>query len=132
MIGGILFQVCLSVLPSVIHQMSCRTVCFTSCQDQCNKTKYLFSGSSDKMLHIYKFIYFPFRHRAIRNAVMQYPPRVPPVAVNAGDMMLCGLEPMRIGKLTNFVNIGERCNVAGSRRFARLITTGKYDVRVQL
>ena len=36
-------------------------------------------------------------------------------------MLLSGLEPLRIGKLTNFVNIGERCNVAGSRKFCRLI-----------
>lgn len=27
-----------------------------------------------------------------------------------------------------FLNIGERCNVAGSRRFARLIREGKYEV----
>ena len=36
---------------------------------------------------------------------------------------------MRINATTNFVNIGERCNVAGSRKFARLIKEGKYDVR---
>ena len=39
-----------------------------------------------------------------------------------------GLEPMRINVHTNFVNIGERCNVAGSRKFCRLITSGKYEV----
>ena len=39
---------------------------------------------------------------------------------------------MRINKDTNFINIGERCNVAGSRRFARLITSGKYEVFVDL
>ena len=44
-------------------------------------------------------------------------------------MLLSGLEPMRINATTNFVNIGERCNVAGSRKFARLIKEGKYDVR---
>jgi 5-methyltetrahydrofolate--homocysteine methyltransferase len=44
-------------------------------------------------------------------------------------MMLAGLEPMRVGPDTNFVNIGERCNVAGSRVFARLIKNGNYDVR---
>ena len=42
-----------------------------------------------------------------------------------------GLEPMRIGPYTNFVNIGERCNVAGSRRFARLVTNGNYEVCTQ-
>lgn len=48
------------------------------------------------------------------------------------DMMLSGLEPMRIGLQTNFVNIGERCNVAGSRAFCRLIKDGKFDVRVDV
>ena len=32
-----------------------------------------------------------------------------------------------MGKLSNFVNIGERCNVAGSRKFCRLIKNGQYD-----
>jgi 5-methyltetrahydrofolate--homocysteine methyltransferase len=40
---------------------------------------------------------------------------------------LSGLEPLTIDKLSNFVNIGERCNVAGSIKFARLIRDGKYD-----
>ncbi len=40
---------------------------------------------------------------------------------------LSGLEPLTVNKLTNFVNIGERCNVAGSIKFARLIRDGKYD-----
>lgn len=39
-----------------------------------------------------------------------------------------GLEPFRIGPYTNFVNIGERCNVAGSRKFATLIMAGNYEV----
>ncbi|NXT71735.1 METH synthase, partial [Chaetops frenatus] len=38
-----------------------------------------------------------------------------------------GLEPFRIGPYTNFVNIGERCNVAGSRKFAKLIMAGNYE-----
>uniref|UniRef100_A0AAY4B6K4 Methionine synthase n=1 Tax=Denticeps clupeoides TaxID=299321 RepID=A0AAY4B6K4_9TELE len=37
------------------------------------------------------------------------------------------LEPFRIGPYTNFVNIGERCNVAGSRKFAKLIMSGNYE-----
>lgn len=40
---------------------------------------------------------------------------------------LSGLEPLTIDRLSNFVNIGERCNVAGSIKFARLIRDGKYD-----
>lgn len=41
---------------------------------------------------------------------------------------ISGLEPFKIGPYTNFVNIGERCNVAGSRKFAKLITSGLYEV----
>uniref|UniRef100_A0A8B9JIA9 Methionine synthase n=1 Tax=Astyanax mexicanus TaxID=7994 RepID=A0A8B9JIA9_ASTMX len=43
------------------------------------------------------------------------------------SVMLIGLEPFRIGPYTNFVNIGERCNVAGSRKFAKLIMSGNYE-----
>jgi len=39
-----------------------------------------------------------------------------------------GLEPLRIGPNTNFINIGERCNVAGSRAFLRLIKEDKFEV----
>ncbi len=38
-----------------------------------------------------------------------------------------GLEPVTITPETNFVNIGERCNVSGSRMFARLIREEKYE-----
>ena len=38
-----------------------------------------------------------------------------------------GLEPVTITAETNFVNIGERCNVSGSRKFARLIREEKYE-----
>jgi len=40
---------------------------------------------------------------------------------------LSGLEPLVISKTSNFINIGERCNVAGSRKFARLIGERKYE-----
>lgn len=42
-------------------------------------------------------------------------------------MVLSGLEPMKISTITNFVNIGERCNVSGSRRFAKLIRSNLYE-----
>ena len=32
-----------------------------------------------------------------------------------------------IDKITNFVNVGERCNVAGSRKFAKHIVNGEFD-----
>ena len=38
-----------------------------------------------------------------------------------------GLEPVVITPENNFLNIGERCNVAGSRKFARLIREGRYE-----
>jgi 5-methyltetrahydrofolate--homocysteine methyltransferase len=43
------------------------------------------------------------------------------------ETRLSGLEPLSISKTSNFVNIGERCNVAGSRKFARLIREEKYE-----
>ncbi|MBX3101063.1 MAG: methionine synthase, partial [Bacteroidetes bacterium] len=43
------------------------------------------------------------------------------------EMRLSGLEPVTITKASNFVNIGERTNVTGSRMFARLIKENKYD-----
>ena len=38
-----------------------------------------------------------------------------------------GMEPLVMTPETNFVNIGERCNVTGSRKFARLILNDDYD-----
>jgi len=40
---------------------------------------------------------------------------------------LSGLEALRIDKESNFINIGERTNVSGSRKFARLIREKKYE-----
>ena len=40
---------------------------------------------------------------------------------------LSGLEPLRIVPEANFVNVGERTNVAGSAKFARLIREGNYE-----
>jgi 5-methyltetrahydrofolate--homocysteine methyltransferase len=42
-------------------------------------------------------------------------------------LKLSGLEPLIITPETNFVNVGERTNVTGSRRFLRLIKEEKYD-----
>ena len=66
----------------------------------------------------------PAHIRAFAEAVRDVPPRalpeVPPYA------RLSGLEPLVIGPETNFVNVGERTNVTGSRRFAKLILNGDY------
>jgi 5-methyltetrahydrofolate--homocysteine methyltransferase len=42
-------------------------------------------------------------------------------------LRLSGLEPLVIRPETNFVNIGERTNVTGSKKFARLIREGRYE-----
>jgi len=42
-------------------------------------------------------------------------------------LKLSGLEPLVITPETNFVNVGERTNVTGSRKFLRLIKEEKYD-----
>lgn len=42
-------------------------------------------------------------------------------------LWLSGLELLEVKSENNFVNVGERCNVAGSRKFLRLINEKKYD-----
>ncbi|NVK10100.1 MAG: dihydropteroate synthase, partial [Tenacibaculum sp.] len=42
-------------------------------------------------------------------------------------MKLSGLEPLIITPESNFINVGERTNVAGSRKFLRLIKEEKFD-----
>src|SRR3954465_6183815 len=42
-------------------------------------------------------------------------------------LRLSGLEPLTIRPETNFINIGERTNVTGSKKFARLVREGKYE-----
>jgi 5-methyltetrahydrofolate--homocysteine methyltransferase len=42
-------------------------------------------------------------------------------------LLLSGLEPLVIDSVTGFINVGERTNVTGSRKFARLILEEQYD-----
>ena len=42
-------------------------------------------------------------------------------------MRLSGLEPLIVSPESNFINIGERTNVAGSRKFLRLIKDELFD-----
>jgi 5-methyltetrahydrofolate--homocysteine methyltransferase len=71
----------------------------------------------------------PAHVRAIAEAISGLPPRVPPEIPVA--TRLSGLEPMTIPQPGNlFVNVGERTNVTGSRKFARLILDGKFDEAV--
>ena len=57
--------------------------------------------------------------------VDRYAPR--PLPEPRHETVLSGLEPLRVVPEANFINIGERTNVAGSARFARLIREGSYD-----
>ncbi|MGH7559987.1 MAG: methionine synthase [Gemmatimonadales bacterium] len=66
----------------------------------------------------------PAHIAAIADAVRGLPPREP--AAPPPRLRLSGLEPLTVGPDTLFVNIGERTNVTGSRRFARLVAEGKY------
>jgi 5-methyltetrahydrofolate--homocysteine methyltransferase len=47
-------------------------------------------------------------------------------------LKLAGLEPLVVTPESNFVNIGERTNVAGSRKFLRLIKQGKFNDAVEI
>jgi 5-methyltetrahydrofolate--homocysteine methyltransferase len=42
-------------------------------------------------------------------------------------MRLAGLEPLVVRPETNFINVGERTNVTGSKKFARLVREGMYE-----
>lgn len=48
------------------------------------------------------------------------------------SFILSGLEPLRLTPEVRFINIGERCNVAGSRKFLRLINEKNYDEALQI
>ena len=52
-------------------------------------------------------------------------PHVP--VAKSSTMWLSGLELLDVTPEVQFVNVGERCNVAGSRKFLRLIQEKKYD-----
>ena len=49
------------------------------------------------------------------------------VVERSNTMWLSGLERLDVTPEVNFVNVGERCNVAGSRKFLRLIQNGLYE-----
>jgi 5-methyltetrahydrofolate--homocysteine methyltransferase len=72
----------------------------------------------------------PAHIRAIAEAVRGVPPRVPPRV--EPYTRLSGLEPLTIRPQTNFVNIGERTNVTGSPKFAKLILAGDYEAALAI
>ena len=67
---------------------------------------------------------------AIAEAVEGVPPRkLPKLPV---ETRLAGLEPLNVGPGSLFVNVGERTNVTGSRRFAGLIRAGEYEAALEV
>ena len=67
----------------------------------------------------------PAHIKAIADKVAEYNPRKIPES--DGNLHLSGLEPLTVRPDSIFVNIGERTNVTGSRKFARLIKEDNYD-----
>jgi len=72
----------------------------------------------------------PAHIAAIARAVKPLPPRrIPEIPKR---LRLSGLEPLVIGPDSNFVNVGERTNVTGSKKFAELILGGHYDQAIEV
>lgn len=67
----------------------------------------------------------PDHIKAIAERVKHHKPRIP--KQQEPYLRLSGLEPVVLRPDSNFMNIGERTNVAGSKKFARLIKEEKYD-----
>lgn len=67
----------------------------------------------------------PAHIKKISDVVKNYQPRKLPSRKNY--LQLSGLEPLNIRPETNFVNIGERTNVTGSKKFSRLILNEQYE-----
>jgi 5-methyltetrahydrofolate--homocysteine methyltransferase len=68
--------------------------------------------------------------KAIAEAVKDHKPRTP--APTRTHCLLSGLEPLEIRPDSLFVNIGERTNVAGSAKFARLIKEEKFEEALEV
>ena len=67
----------------------------------------------------------PDHIKAIAEVAAKHAPRQLPSI--APHMRLSGLEPLTVLPSSNFINIGERTNVAGSKKFLRLIQEEKFD-----
>ncbi|MBT8766614.1 methionine synthase [Metapseudomonas boanensis] len=72
----------------------------------------------------------PAHIQAIAEAVAKYPPRVIPDIPKA--CRLSGLEPFTIDRNSLFVNVGERTNITGSAKFARLIREENYTEALEV
>lgn len=67
----------------------------------------------------------PDHIKEIADLVKNYKPRIP--GKQEPYLRLSGLEPVILRPDSNFMNVGERTNVTGSKKFARLIKENKYD-----
>jgi 5-methyltetrahydrofolate--homocysteine methyltransferase len=72
----------------------------------------------------------PAHIQAIAEAVAKYPPRAIPDIPKA--CRLSGLEPFTIDRSSLFINVGERTNITGSARFARLIREDNYTEALEV
>ncbi len=72
----------------------------------------------------------PGHIRAIAETVAKYPPRQIPEIAPA--CRLSGLEPFTIDRQSLFVNVGERTNITGSAKFARLIREENYTEALEV
>ncbi len=67
----------------------------------------------------------PDHIQAMATAAREYKPRLIPAIRPISQY--AGLEPLNVRDDLNFINIGERTNVTGSKKFARLIKNGQYS-----
>ena len=67
----------------------------------------------------------PDHIRSLERLVMNAQRRIPPEKDH--KLKLSGMDPLTSYKGSNFINIGERTNVSGSRKFDRLIREGRYE-----
>lgn len=72
----------------------------------------------------------PAHIRAIANEAAKYTPRE--LFAPTAKLTLAGLDTLDICEESNFINVGERCNVAGSRKFLRLIKEDNYDEALEI
>lgn len=72
----------------------------------------------------------PEHIKAVAEAVRGISPRTIPEPDNV--LYVSGLESVAVDRRNNFTNVGERTNVAGSRKFAKLIAAGDYETGLQV
>lgn len=72
----------------------------------------------------------PEHIKAVAEAVKGISPRAIPEPDDV--LYVSGLESMAVDRKNNFTNVGERTNVAGSRKFAKLIAAGDYETGLQI